>query len=81
MYGSLRKERGDQVLSCAQLVQSRAGYLRRPLEEVEQTLDRLDTKAFEGQCSRATSRPDLREIHRIKRRVTSAGACSGALWM
>jgi magnesium transporter len=72
------KSEGIQVHLLAQLFNGALDTFQHPLEEVEHTLDRLDTKAFEGTVqSGETFRADLREIHRIKRRVT---LCKRLLW-
>jgi magnesium transporter len=72
------KSEGIQVHLLAQLFNAALDTYQRPLEELEHTLDGLDTKAFEGRVqSGAVFRADLREIHRIKRRVT---LCKRLLW-
>jgi magnesium transporter len=72
------KSEGIQVHLLAQLFNAALDTYQRPLEEVEHTLDGLDTKAFEGRVqSGAAFRADLREIHRIKRRIT---LCKRLLW-
>jgi len=72
------KSEGIQVHLLAQLFNGALDTFQHPLEEVEHTLDRLDTKAFEGTVQSGEAfRADLREIHRIKRRVT---LCKRLLW-
>jgi magnesium transporter len=72
------KSEGIQVHLLAQLFNGALDTYQRPLEEVEHTLDGLDTKAFEGRIQSGEAfRAELREIHRIKRRVT---LCKRLLW-
>jgi magnesium transporter len=72
------RSEGIQVHLLAQLFNAALDTYQRPLEEVEHTLDLLDTKAFEGRVQSGEAfRADLREIHGIKRRVT---LCKRLLW-
>ncbi|HVK00445.1 MAG TPA: CorA family divalent cation transporter [Gemmatimonadales bacterium] len=69
---------GIQVHLLTQLFNAALDTYQRPLEEVENTLDRFDTKVFEGEVEDpAEFRADLREIHRLKRQVT---LCKRLLW-
>jgi magnesium transporter len=69
---------GIQVHLLTQLFNAALDTYQRPLEEVEHTLDRFDTKVFEGTVEAgAEFRADLREIHRLKRQVT---LCKRLLW-
>ena len=72
------KSEGIQVHLLTQLFNAALDTYQRPLEEVEKTLDRFDTKVFEGEVEHgAEFRADLREIHRLKRQVT---LCKRLLW-
>jgi magnesium transporter len=72
------KSEGIQVHLLTQLFNAALDTYQRPLEEVENTLDRFDTKVFEGEVEHgAEFRSDLREIHRLKRQVT---LCKRLLW-
>jgi magnesium transporter len=72
------RSEGIQVHLLAQLFNAALDTYQRPLEEVEHTLDGLDAKAFEGRVQPGeVFRAELREIHRIKRRVT---LCKRLLW-
>jgi magnesium transporter len=72
------KSEGIQVHLLTQLFNAALDTYQRPLEEVENTLDRFDTKVFEGEVAGgAEFRSDLREIHRLKRQVT---LCKRLLW-
>jgi magnesium transporter len=69
---------GIQIHLLTQLFNAALDTYQRPLEEIEQTLDQLDTKVFEGGVQTGeVFRADLREIHRLKRRVT---LCKRLLW-
>jgi magnesium transporter len=72
------KSEGIQVHLLAQLFNAALDTYQRPLEEVEHTLDGLDSKTFEGRVQSGEAfRADLRAIHSIKRRVT---LCKRLLW-
>ena len=72
------RSEGIQAHLLAQFFNAALDTYQRPLEEVEQTLDRLDTQAFEGTVQSGEAfRADLREIHRLKRKVT---LCKRLLW-
>jgi magnesium transporter len=72
------KSEGIQVHLLTQLFNAALDTYQRPLEEVENTLDRFDTKVFEGEVEDGGEfRSDLREIHRLKRQVT---LCKRLLW-
>jgi magnesium transporter len=72
------KSEGIQVHLLTQLFNAALDTYQRPLEEVENTLDRFDTKLFEGEVDDGGEfRSDLREIHRLKRQVT---LCKRLLW-
>jgi len=72
------KSEGIQVHLLTQLFNAALDTYQRPLEEIEHTLDRFDTKVFEGEVEHgAEFRSDLREIHRLKRQVT---LCKRLLW-
>ena len=72
------RSEGIQVHLLTQLFNAALDTYQRPLEEVESTLDRFDTKVFEGTVDDAAEfRTDLREIHRLKRQVT---LCKRLLW-
>jgi magnesium transporter len=72
------KSEGIQVHLLTQLFNAALDTYQRPLEEVENTLDRFDTKVFEGEVEHGVEfRADLREIHRLKRQVT---LCKRLLW-
>ena len=72
------RSEGIQVHLLTQLFNAALDTYQRPLEEIELTLDRFDTKVFEGEVQAgAAFRADLREIHRLKRRLT---LCKRLLW-
>jgi magnesium transporter len=72
------KSEAIQIHLLTQLFNAALDTYQRPLEEVENTLDRFDTKVFEGTVEAgAEFRADLREIHRLKRQVT---LCKRLLW-
>ncbi len=72
------KSEGIQVHLLTQLFNAALDTYQRPLEEIEHTLDRFDTKVFEGTYDEgAEFKGDLREIHRLKRQVT---LCKRLLW-
>jgi magnesium transporter len=74
---AIRSE-GIQVHLLTQLFNAALDTYQRPLEEIELTLDRFDTKVFEGEVQAgAAFRTDLREIHRLKRQLT---LCKRLLW-
>jgi magnesium transporter len=72
------RSEGIQVHLLTQLFNAALDTYQGPMEEVERTLDRFDTKVFEGTVDDgAEFRADLREIHRLKRQVT---LCKRLLW-
>jgi magnesium transporter len=72
------KSEAIQIHLLTQLFNAALDTYQRPLEEVENTLDRFDTKVFEGRVEAGPEfRADLREIHRLKRQVT---LCKRLLW-
>ncbi len=69
---------GIQAHLLTQLFNAALDTYQRPLEEIEHTLDRFDAKVFEGAVQEGGAfRDDLREIHRLKRRLT---LCKRLLW-
>ena len=72
------KSEGIQVHLLTQIFNAALDTYSRPLEDVELTLDRFDARVFEGTVTDgAAFRADLRDIHRVKRRVT---LCKRLLW-
>jgi magnesium transporter len=72
------RSEGIQIHLLTQLFNAALDTYQRPLEEVELTLDRFDAHVFEGTVQTGGAfRTDLREIHRLKRKVT---LCKRLLW-
>ena len=76
------RSEGIQVHLLTQLFNAALDTYQRPLEEVENTLDRFDTKVFEGDgggSARSSGPTSARSIG-SSARSRSASGCSGGPW-